>query len=104
MWFRILIVISGIFSFIYFISPASFKKLNLKDKDVLGITSANAAINKGQVETALMLYCIDKSDLPNDLNALYGDYLDQKTKINLNQLYNYKIEEKETCDYLLKAL
>lgn len=92
---------TGLVSFLYFLFPANFEKLSPKEKDVLGIANINATVNKPTVDTALLAYCINERVLPNTLNELYGGYLREERKLNLDELFSYEIINHGDCDYAL---
>ena len=99
---RVIFLLSIAASFSYFVSPTSFDRFYLAEKDVLGISSFNAQVNKKSVESALLAYCLNKRTLPKSLDSLYGDYLDERTKIDLDNLFTYKVEDYDSCNYVLE--
>jgi hypothetical protein len=101
MGIRAFLIISGLLSLVYFLAPEKFEFLNTKENDVLGIQKINAQVNKSPIETSLLMYCLDKKKLPNNLNTLYGDYLSEKIKLDLNKLFNYKVVNGPNCEYQL---
>ena len=98
---RIIIILTGTLSFLYFLYPQTFDFLDTNNKDVLGIKQINAKINKSTIETALITYCLKDQKLPKNLNALYDGYLGYTIKINLDSLYKYKIIDEKNCEYSL---
>ena len=96
---RLFLFTSGLISFLYFLTPQSFQKLGTGD--VLGINKINMQMNKPPVETALVAYCLENLNLPNDLNDLYGDYLSKKVKVDLNNFFEYNVIDPENCQYTL---
>lgn len=104
MWGKIFLATTGLMSLLFFLSPEKFELFSAKDTDVLGIQKINAKINKSSVETALTLHCLDKNDLPKELNNLYGDYLDSKVKVDLEELFIYRILSSEDCEYSLQPI
>lgn len=102
MWGKAFLVITGLASFFYFLFPDLFSMKSVQDKDVLGVKKINAQINRSNVETSLTAYCIDKGNLPASLNELYTGYLDDRVKVDLSELFEYKITDPEDCKYTLQ--
>ena len=98
------LLVTGTISFLYFLFPATFGKLNPGTKDVLGVQKFNAQINKSTIETALLTYCINEGTLPEKLNGLYDGYLDAKARLDLEKLYDYQVLDPENCEYSVVAI
>jgi hypothetical protein len=102
MWGKIFVITTGLLSFFYFVFPQTLSEVSVPDSDILGIRKINAQANRSSVESALTIYCLNDEDLPENLNELYKGYLDDKIKIDLNQLFDYKIVNRKDCDYTLQ--
>ena len=98
---KIFLFATGLISFLYFISPASFSFVDYEDNDVLGIERRNASFNKPTVDTVLLAYCINEEGLPENLKDLYDGYLREERKLDLDKLYNYTIISDKECKYEL---
>ena len=72
-----------------------------KEGDLLGIEKRSAILNKPTIDTVILAYCINEGVLPTNLNDLYQGYLREERKLNLSDLYNYKIISDEECKYEL---
>jgi len=103
MFIRLFLFTTGLLSFLYFLFPASFEKFDVNKGDVLGIEKRNAVVNKPTIDTMLMAYCINEGELPENLNDLYGEYLREERKLDLDKLYNYKIIDENRCEYEIKS-
>ena len=103
MFVRIFLITTGLLSFFYFLSPSSFERFDMNKGDVLGIEKRNAVVNKPTIDTMLMAYCINEGELPKELNDLYGEYLREERKLDLDKVYNYKIIDENVCEYDLKS-
>lgn len=101
MFVRLFLITTGLLSLFYFLFPASFEKFDVSKGDVLGIEKRNAVVNKPTIDTMLMAYCINEGSLPKKLNDLYGDYLKDQRKLDLDKLYNYKITSGKSCEYTI---
>ena len=98
---KIFLFTTGLISFLYFVSPASFSFVDYKGSDVLGIERRNATFNKPTIDTALLAYCINERIFPENLNNLYEGYLREDKKLDLDKLYNYTIISDKECKYEL---
>lgn len=98
--FRVIIISTAIFSFINFILPGGVKIDSTQIENVLGINQINYNINKATVETALWAYCLEKGNLPGNLNNLHPNYLDTKS-LHLEELYQFEIIDGENCKFSL---
>ncbi|HSX57877.1 MAG TPA: hypothetical protein VLE47_01230 [Candidatus Saccharimonadales bacterium] len=96
---RIIILLSGIISFLFFISPNYFPKKENLEK-VLGVKTTTQALNASAVNEALTIYCINHGTLPKKLNDLFGNELNY-AKVDLDQLYT--LENTSGCNFDLKA-
>src|SRR3990167_1318822 len=101
MWGKIFLVTTGLASLFYFLFPEQFDVFDTKGGDVLGIKKINAQVNKQTIETAILAYCLNENELPDSLNKLYEGYLDERIKINLSSLFNYKPVSDKDCEYQL---
>lgn len=101
MFIRLFLLTTGLLSFIYFLFPASFERFDVSNSDVLGIEKRNAMVNKPTIDTMLMAYCINEGELPKNLNDLYGEYLREQRKLDLDRLYSYKITDSQSCQYTI---
>lgn len=99
---KIFLFATGLISFLYFISPASFSFVDYEDNDVLGIERRNASFNKPTVDTVLLAYCINEAGLPENLNDLYDGYLREERKLDLDKIYYYEILSEDSCEYDLR--
>ena len=100
---RAFLLVTGIISFLYFLFPSLFAKVN-PDKDVLGVSKINAYVNKSSLETALLAYCLSEQSLPKSLNELYAGYLSEKRKLDLDKLFKYKVVSRDDCEYELNSI
>ena len=103
MWGKIFLVTTGLLSLFYFLFPEQFDVLDTKSGDVLGIKKINAQVNKQTIETAILAYCLNENELPDSLNKLYEGYLDERIKIDLSSLFDYKQISDKDCKYHLDA-
>ena len=103
MWGKIFLVTTGLASLFYFLFPEKFDVLDTKSGDVLGIKKINAQVNKQTIETAILAYCLNENELPDSLNKLYEGYLDERIKIDLSSLFDYKQISDKDCKYHLDA-
>lgn len=97
--FKIALLLTGILSFIYFLKPTVFEPIKTSGEKVLGVKTLNKAVNIGTVKTALTIYCIDKGELPVNLNDLYEEVLSKDNYIDLNTLFKFEPEDK--CEFNL---
>ncbi len=98
---RLSLLISGLISFWYFLNPASFGAWSETGDKVLGIQSLNQAVNRQAVYTAVLAFCLDNQTLPENLNQLYEKEIDDKNKIDLNELYSMETKNSQTCEFQL---
>ncbi len=103
MLIRLFLLITGLVSFLYFLSPSSFSGLNSEEGDVLGIEQRNAQFNKPTINTVLLAYCISEGGLPKNLNDLYDGYLKEERKLDLDKLYEYTVLDEQGCEYEIKS-
>ena len=101
MFVRLFLFTTGLLSFLYFLFPTSFERFDIIKGDVLGIEKRNAVVNKPTIGTMLIAYCINEGELPKKLNDLYGEYLREERKLDLDKLYNYQITDAQSCDYTI---
>lgn len=101
MFVRLFLITTGLLSFFYFLSPSSFERFDIKKGDVLGIETRNATVNKPTIDTMIMAYCINEGELPKKLNDLYGEYLREERKLDLDKLYSYQIVNRKNCEYTI---
>ncbi|MCH8821682.1 hypothetical protein IID23_04155 [Patescibacteria group bacterium] len=101
MFVRLFLFTTGLLSFLYFLFPASFERFDIIKGDVLGIEKRNAQVNKPTIDTMLMAYCINEGSLPKNLNDLYGEYLREERKLDLDKLYIYKVTDEDSCEYTI---
>lgn len=98
---RILLLLSGILSFIYFLRPDVFpSRRNVED--TLGISTISQAANMEVVRQALLIHCLNNGKLPNKLNDLYENELRQDKFIDLDSLY--KLTDKNNCEFEISPL
>jgi len=103
MLIRLLILITGLVSFVYFLSPSIFSSENLEAGDVLGIEQRNAQFNKPIINTVLLAFCISEGEPPKNLNDLYSGYLREERNLDLDNLYEYRVLDSKSCEYALKV-
>ena len=101
MFVRLFLFTTGLLSFLYFLFPTSFERFDIIKGDVLGIEKRNAQVNKPTIDTMLMAYCINEGELPKNLNDLYGEYLREERKLDLDKLYDYKVTDGQSCEYTI---
>lgn len=97
---RVLLIVSGILSFIYFLRPDVFPNQR-KVEDTLGISTINQVANAEIVRQAVMIRCINTQELPNSLNELYGNELSKDQLVDLDSLYT--LTDKGDCSFELTA-
>lgn len=95
---RVIIFLSGILSFIYFIRPDTLPAKKAIG-ETLGVSKINQAVNAEIVRQALLIHCINKQKLPTALNQLYGDELSKEKFVDLDSIY--RVEDKGNCDFEL---
>lgn len=100
---RFILFASGFVSLIYFLNPSIFPSAQVDTSDILGVSQINANINKSTIETALLMYCLSDGGIPEELSELYGGYLEERRKLDLDKIYSYKIVSKDNCEYDLSA-
>ena len=101
MFIRLFLFTTGLLSFLYFLFPTSFERFDVNNGDVLGIEKRNAMVNKPTIDTMLMAYCINEGELPKNLNNLYGEYLREERKLDLDKIYDYKVTSVTSCEYTI---
>ncbi len=95
-----LLLISGLLSLLYFLSPNSFPQKESYEK-LLGITQAAQVANAETVKNAVTLYCLDNGQLPENLNILYEKELSKTNYLDLDK--NYSIQGSSDCSFQIKA-
>ena len=95
---RLTLLVTAIISFLHFAFPQNFAFVK-KSGAVLGINQLEATVNKQTVATALQIYCINHSQLPNKLNDLFGNELDPKSYLDLDKIFLLK--KIKDCDFEL---
>ena len=103
MFVRLFLFTTGLLSFLYFLFPTSFERFDITKGDVLGIEKRNAQVNRPTIDTMLTAYCINEGSLPKKLNDLYGEYLREERKLDLDKLYNYQITDAQSCEYTITS-
>lgn len=86
---KLVIVVTGILSFLHFVNPAVFSIPKQSGK-VLGINNIEEFANIKTVATAVTMYCLDKQKLPENLDDLYQSELSTTAYLDLNKYFNYQ--------------